>query len=249
MVSLYTNVPITEAVDVALSAIVEFHLCTYGLSLQAIREMLQFTLDNNTFHFEGNFYQQIRGLAMGSKISPILAILTMNHLESSMLFRRTLGDPPLFHRYIDDCVTTTTDDDAAFQSRLNALNTIHPTIKFEAAFPEEDGFLPILDCKVRLNDDGSIEHGLYVKKANKGLFIHASSNQPMSIKVNAIRSEMSRASSVSSNRDLLREATEYMTHKFLKNGYTSNVIERQRNRNNNTINNNSGNNSNRSSLT
>ena len=40
---------------------------------------------------------------------------------------------------------------------LRYLNEQHPTIKFEFELPDESGFLPILDVKIMINEDGSTQ--------------------------------------------------------------------------------------------
>ena len=95
-----------------------------------VPDLMLFVLKNNYFHFNGIFYHQKRGLAMGSKLSPVLAILVMDRLEKSSIFQDVLGNPLIFLRYIDDCVLPVAvgcDKDEL----LRAINLIHPTIKFQ----------------------------------------------------------------------------------------------------------------------
>lgn len=63
--------------------------------------MVTFILRNESFLFNGIFFEGIRGLALGSKISPILV---MNQLERSTFFQETILNPVTFFWYIDDCV-------------------------------------------------------------------------------------------------------------------------------------------------
>ena len=46
-----------------------------------------------------------------------------------------------------------------------------PSIQFEIELPGEDGFLPFLNTKIKVNDSGTIETGWYTKPANKGLIL------------------------------------------------------------------------------
>ena len=45
----------------------------------------------------------------------------------------------------------------------------HPTLRFELEAPDAAGFLPILDVKIKINVDGSMERKLYTKPASKGI--------------------------------------------------------------------------------
>ena len=47
--------------------------------------LLEFCLKNTYFSFQGQFYEQVEGAAMGSPVSPILANLYMEYLEQKAL--------------------------------------------------------------------------------------------------------------------------------------------------------------------
>ena len=50
-----------------------------------VGKLLQVVLTNTYFTFDEVIYQQTHGLAMGSSVSAILAILYMNHVEKKAL--------------------------------------------------------------------------------------------------------------------------------------------------------------------
>lgn len=81
------------------------------------------------------------------------------------------------------------DNTVDVSSLLPRLNSLHASIKFEIELLKDDGFLPAL----RINNDGEIKHKFFVKEANKGLFLHATSALSSSIKRNAIQYEVRRA--------------------------------------------------------
>lgn len=234
VVSLYTNVNTQEAISVTDTLLrTKYGQQVWGIPVDLIIDILTFILRNNCFHFNGMFFKQTRGLAMGSKISPILAILVMDQLERSTLFQQTLLHPVTFLRYIDDCVLII-DRDIDLANILERLNSLHESIKFELQKPRQDNFLPVLDTLLRISESGQVQHKFYVKEANRGLFIHALSALPTCIKRNAIKEEIHRAKSLSSEQSWKLEATKHMTDKFRSNGYTSEQIKqhtKQRHRN------------------
>ena len=75
---------------------------------------------------------------------------------------------------------------------LEYLNKQHPTIQFELETPAEDGFLPILDIKVKIRLDGTIERKLYRKEANKGITLHFNSHHSSSVKTTTVINELAR---------------------------------------------------------
>ena len=79
MVSLYTNINIDEAISTTLQYIQSGDLHLYGLTPSDVNSLLHLVLENNVFEYPGHgFYEQIRGLAMGNRLSGTLAILAMD---------------------------------------------------------------------------------------------------------------------------------------------------------------------------
>ena len=91
----------------------------------------------NIFTYQGSLYRQIRGLAMGSRLSGTLAIIVMDRFERAHIYDQLTPTSTVYVRYVDDA-NTTANDKAEAKAILTLLNTKYPTIKFELAFPEED---------------------------------------------------------------------------------------------------------------
>ena len=80
------------------------------------------------FLFDGSFYDQIDGVAMGSPLAPVLAYLFMGHHEMKWL--DTFPSEILFYRrYVDDtfCLFHTESDALLF---FDFINSRHPNIRF-----------------------------------------------------------------------------------------------------------------------
>ena len=60
----------------------------------------------------------------------------------------------------------------------NHLNSQDPSIRYEIELPGEDGLLPFLNTKVKLNDSEFVETGSYTKPANIGLMLNAKFHHP-----------------------------------------------------------------------
>ena len=75
--SLFTNVPVGEAVSVIREKLREDE--TLGdrtiLSPERIAELLEMCLRSTYFSYGGNFYEQKEGVAMGSPVSAVVANL------------------------------------------------------------------------------------------------------------------------------------------------------------------------------
>ncbi|EYC06051.1 hypothetical protein Y032_0078g1166 [Ancylostoma ceylanicum] len=87
--SLYTNVNNDSAVDAVISLYQQHQsqIQNMGFDANDIRVMLRATLNCNIFCFNERIYEQKRGLAMGNRIAPLLAIIFMDHIERIRLLQ------------------------------------------------------------------------------------------------------------------------------------------------------------------
>ncbi|EYB93810.1 hypothetical protein Y032_0178g645 [Ancylostoma ceylanicum] len=182
-VSLYTNVNNDEAVHAILELLSrhqnEVH--TFGLKDDDLRELLVATLACNIFQFDGEFYAQKRGLAMGLRISPLLAIVYLDRIERKSLISGIL----FYKRYVDDVFVISSSDEE-LHIMLENLNTCDPNIKFTTELPDENGYLSFLNTKVRINEGR--KQFLWHKKAHsKSVLLHSRSAHPIYMKVNMVR--------------------------------------------------------------
>ena len=76
--ALYTLVPIDTALKIIKDLVVKDRtvICVDDIIL-----LLEFCLKNTYFSFQGQFFEQVEGAAMGSPASPIVANLYMEYLE------------------------------------------------------------------------------------------------------------------------------------------------------------------------
>ena len=85
--ALFTSVPIEPAIE-----IIKKHLeddkdlqQRTSMTVNHIICLLEFCLKNTYFIFQGRYYEQVEGAAMGSPISPIVANLYMEAFEQQAL--------------------------------------------------------------------------------------------------------------------------------------------------------------------
>ncbi|XP_011861944.1 PREDICTED: uncharacterized protein LOC105558715, partial [Vollenhovia emeryi] len=76
VVSLFTNVPVQDTLDI---------IRTSKEIPSTLFPLIEHCLNSTYFQFEGEFYEQTTGAAMGSPISPIIANIFMEHFENEIL--------------------------------------------------------------------------------------------------------------------------------------------------------------------
>lgn len=92
--SLFTNVPIDEALWIIEKKLRNDPKLAdrTPLTIEQILQALQMCLRSIFFLYNGQFYEQIDGAAMGSPVSPVAANLFMEHFETKALVE--YYDPP-----------------------------------------------------------------------------------------------------------------------------------------------------------
>ena len=85
--ALFTSVPIDPALNIIKDLLDKDNTLkeTTVMEVGDIILLLEFCLKNTYFSFQGQFYEQVEGAAMGSPVSPIVANLYMEYLEQKAL--------------------------------------------------------------------------------------------------------------------------------------------------------------------
>ena len=101
--ALFTSVPIEPAINIIrrkLELDQELHTRT-TMKVEQITSLLEFCLKTTYFHFQGRFYEQLQGAAMGSPISPIVANLYIEDFEIKAISSAEYP-PSCWKRNVDD---------------------------------------------------------------------------------------------------------------------------------------------------
>ena len=92
--ALFTSVPIDPALNIIKDLLDKDNTLKERTVMEVsdIILLLEFCLKNTYFSFQGEFYEQVEGAAMGSPVSPIVANFYMEYLEQKAL--STAPTPP-----------------------------------------------------------------------------------------------------------------------------------------------------------
>ena len=200
--SLFTSVPIKPTLEIIQQRLTEdpdLHNRT-SMNIQQIINLLEFCLNSTSFMFQGQFYQQMEGAAMGSPLSPIIANIFMEHFEKQAL-ESAPHPPSLWRRFVDDTfVILETSHKEEFFHHLNSLDS---HIKFTVENTRDDGSIPFLDTLITPNNDGCLQKQVFRKPTHTNQYLKWDSHHAISNKYSVISSLLHRAKDICSNQELL----------------------------------------------
>ncbi|XP_022105762.1 uncharacterized protein LOC110987380 [Acanthaster planci] len=103
VVSLFTNVPTSEACTIAKDRLLQDPLLSdqTNLTPHQIHDLLISCISSSCFQWRDKFFEQSSGTSMGSPLSPVLADLFMEEFAQTALFSADLK-PSVWIRYVDD---------------------------------------------------------------------------------------------------------------------------------------------------
>ena len=95
--SLFTNIPLKETIKLAVD-LIKTSYPNLKISSDDLTKLFKFATCETHLLFNGKFYAQIDGVAMGSPVAPVLANLFMGHNEKLWIenFQET---PPSCYRW------------------------------------------------------------------------------------------------------------------------------------------------------
>ncbi|GJQ78547.1 hypothetical protein Trydic_g11659 [Trypoxylus dichotomus] len=122
--------------------------------------------------WDGSFYEQTDGVAMGSPLSPVVANLFMEQFES-LAIETAVDKPTVWWRCVDDTLVIWPHGRDKLDRFLEHLNGVHSNIQFTMEL-EHNGELPFLDVRVN-RDQVRATTSVFRKPTQTGRYLH---NQP-----------------------------------------------------------------------
>ena len=98
--SLFTNIPLQETIDIAINLIFN-HNPNLNITKKELKKLFLFATSQTHFLFNGKFYNQIDGVAMGSPLAPVLANIFMGFYGTRWLNDYSLNKCKLYLRYVE----------------------------------------------------------------------------------------------------------------------------------------------------
>ena len=185
--ALFTSVPIQPVLNIIKQRLTEEKdlQTRTSMTIKHIISLLEFCLNSTSFVFQGQYYQQMEGAAMGSPLSPIVANIFMEQFEKEAL-ESAPHPPSLWKRFVDD--TFVILEEQHKDEFFHHINSLNHHIKFTAETTRADGSIPFLDTLVIPQKDGSLLTKVYRKPTHTNQYLQWDSHHAISNKYSVISS-------------------------------------------------------------
>lgn len=190
--ALYTNMNFTRSVEVVKKAFTENP--DPARPTDQILELLKISLSGNDFEFNGKYYLQTMGTAMGKRFAPALANLYLLEFDDCAINNFHIK-PILYFRYLDDIFFLWPGDLTSLKEFEIYLNTIIPDIKVTLDFSETE--INFLDTTV-YKKDNTLQTRVFFKPTDTHQLLQTDSFHPRHTFKGILRSQLIRYKRISS---------------------------------------------------
>lgn len=218
--SLYTNIPHDDGVRALVESYGTHNPVAYP-SKKVIEIFTRLVLDLNSFEFNNQYYLQISGTAMGTRMAPNYANIFMHHIESNFLSSCNIK-PLLYKRYLDDIFIIWTHSENELLKFIQAFNQVHPSIYFTHTYSNTE--INFLDVLIRV-DDGALVTNVYRKPTDRQQYLHFKSCHPRHCKTSIPYSQAHRFRRICSRTEDFHKNSTHMREVLLNQEYPPAIID------------------------
>lgn len=190
-----------------------------------ILDLLKLTLERNDFEFNGKYFLQVSGCAMGRKYSPAYADIYMADWERSV-FQKCSKTPALYLRYLDDIFGIWPHSLADLNDFMAILNSHHPKISLKHNIqPHQVEFLDTqaFSCNVNQSTKG-IATRVYFKDTDRHALLHKTSFHPRHTYKGLIKSQLIRFHRICTHKQDVETATNTLFAALRPRGYSARFL-------------------------
>jgi len=202
--SLYTNVPLDEAMEVI-----------HKIANSDTTKLIEVYLKSTFFSFRDEIYEHTCGVAMGSPLSRIIANLFMEDFENKPIESTPLKSK-LWKRFFNDTFIIWPHGKQKLKDFLQHLNSLSNSIKVTMEIEENDN-LRFLDILIKKKKYGSISHEVYCNKTHIEHYLHANSHHHPSQKSVVLNTLATRVIRIS-DENQFEDEKNHLMNVFTKNG-------------------------------
>ena len=228
--SLYPSIPQEPGIEMVLQRVCPTTPPTSKSNnfKNMLREFLKIVLGDNHFTFNNNYYDQIKGVAMGTRCAPQFSNLFLASLEEKALASWGGTKPKLWARFLDDILMLwrgNMEELHLFHNHLNEqMSSIHFTM--ESSY-QRAVFLDLEISKDnRFKEKRLLDVSLHVKNTNPQNFHHFSSCHPPATFTTIVSGEIIRAIRSTSSHTNYTLILDRLLQKFETRGYPMELLKR-----------------------
>ena len=195
-----------------------------GFSKDQFQKLLSLAVKNSFFLFNGTYYEQIDGVAMGSPLGPTIANIFLCHWEEIWIKKCPKQfKPEYYNRYMDDTFLLFTSENHV-KKLFRYINSRHKSMSFTYEV-EAEGKLAFLDVLVTRIGNAFCT-SLYRKPTFSGLYSHYKSYLPDTYKKGLVYTLLHRAHVLCSSWDKFHEEVVFLKEIFVKNAFPIHFVDK-----------------------
>lgn len=220
VISMFTNITVERAITAVKKRQRALNFSNEEMTLAI--DIIKFVCSCSTeITFNNQTHKQIKGLRMGSSLSPVLADFVMEDLLDTALIH--INKPVIFMKYVDDILIAATEEDA--QQMFKALNDADKDIKFEMESEQKTtNSINYLDFTI-YNKPFDITTKWFQKHIASGRFLnqlsHHNQSQITNTAISFVRTMIGNTS-----KEYRQEVLDRAKHLLKINSYSNIAIER-----------------------
>lgn len=223
--ALYTNMRFDRTLETTRAALRKFP--SPGRPDHHLLRLLDVTMRNNDFEFDGKVYLQTCGMAMGKTYAPALADIYLEELDEGAHIFHTV--PVLYHRFLDDVFlvwTGTLRDLREYEQHLNSLiDGIHVTLKWSQ---ESIEFLDTTVYKRADDEFDVLQTRVFFKTTDTHQLLDKTSFHPRHTTRGVLKSQLLRFKRISSTKADFDDACGTLFHALSKRNYSRSTMRKMK---------------------
>jgi len=216
--SLYTNIETKEGLQAVKNTFQKRH--DKRRPDKELLQLLEINLTKNDFEFNGEWFLQVKGTAMGKKFAPAYANIFMADWESSALQACELK-PSHYYRFLDDIWGVWTHSEQSFDTFLNTLNNHRQSITIKST--RSLNSVDFLDTTTFKGQDFHKTHRLdikvFFKPTDTHALLHRTSFHPQHTFAGLIKSQLLRFHRICTLQTDFRKAVQTLFRALSTRGY------------------------------
>ena len=222
--SLYTNIPTGEGPQIVADEVSKSEK-----EAVTLKTLLSLVLGHNVFAFNGEYYRQTNGTAMGTIMAPSYANCYLRAKEERGLKKWLVPDHPnvrLYKRYIDDIGVVYDNHDNSLPSFVRSMREAYAPL--ELTFKIGRTAIVYLDTELTVNDSTcTIDHEMHKKPTSNKTYIPAESNHPTHMLNNLVYNDLLRVHRLCNTATAVKKHESIVTANALKQGYSRALVNKQ----------------------